>query len=95
MSGTSLSVGASLRGDTFRVGDDFGRARSRPALNGQIGGDREIDVGIGASRQLAPGTTLHLGVGQMTDCRFEFDDRNLLLNGDRAPSAQLALTSAF
>jgi hypothetical protein len=91
----SLSAGASLRGGTFRVADDFGRARGRPLFDRQNVGYREINVGIGGRWQLSPGTALYLGVGQMTDRRFEFDDRNLLLNGDGAPSAQLTLTSAF
>jgi len=91
----SLSAGASLRGGTFRVADNFGRARGRPAFDGQRVDYREINVGVGARWRLAPGTALYLGVGALTDRRFEFDDRNLLLNGDGAPAAQLTLTSAF
>ncbi len=91
----SLSAGASLRGGTFRVAGDFGRQRGRPAFNGQTVDYREINVGLGARWQLAPGTALHLGVGQMLDRRFEFHDRNLLLNGAGAPAAQLTATSAF
>jgi len=91
----SLSAGIGLRGGTFRVADDFGRARGRPAFDGQTVDYREITLGVGARWQLAPGTALHLGVGAMTDRRFEFDDRNLLLNGDGAPAAQFTLTSAF
>lgn len=91
----TLSAGASLRGGTFRVSDDFGRRRGRPAFDGQRVDYREINTGLGARWRLAPGTTLHLGIGYMTDRRFEFDDRNLLLNGDGAPAAQLTWTSAF
>jgi len=91
----SLYAGASLRGGTFRVADDFGRSRGRPLFDGETVDYREINLGVGARWQLTPGTALHLGVGQMTDRRFEFHDRGLLLNGDGAPSAQLTLTSAF
>ena len=91
----ALFAGASLRGGTFRVADNFGRTRGRPAFDGQIVDYREINVGVGARWQLTPATALHCGLGQMLDRRFEFHDRNLLLNGDGAPSAQLTLTSAF
>lgn len=91
----SLTAGASLRGGTFRVADNFGRTRGRPAFDRQTVDYREINLGVGARWQLAPGTALNFGVGRMTDRRFEFDDRNLLLNGDGAPAAQLTFTSAF
>ena len=91
----TLLFGASLRGGTFRVADNFGRARGRPAFDSQTVDYREITLGVGARWQLTPGTALHLGLGQMTDRRFEFHDRKLLLNGDSAPAAQVTLTSAF
>jgi hypothetical protein len=93
--GLALYAGASLRGGTFRVADDFGRTRGRPAFDGQTIDYREINVGLGARWQLTPATMLHVGLGAMTDRRFEFDDRNLLLNGNGAPAGQLTLTSAF
>ena len=91
----TLYAGASLRGGTFRVADDFGRKRGRSAFDGLTVDYREINLGLGARWQLAPCTALHLGLGAMTDRRFEFHDRNLLLNGDGATSAQLTLTRAF
>lgn len=91
----TLTAGVSLRGGTFKVGDDFGRRRGRPAFDGQTVDYREITVGAGVRWQFAPGATLTAGVGATTDRRFEFDDRNLLLNGDGAPAFQLTLTSAF
>lgn len=91
----ALFAGASLRGGTFRVAENFGRTRGRPAFDGQIVDYREITVGAGARWQLTPATALNFGLGQMLDRRFEFHDRNLLLNGDGAPAAQLTLTSAF
>jgi hypothetical protein len=90
-----LFAGANLRGGTFRVADDFGRSRGRPAFDRQVVDYREITIGVGARWQFTPTTGLNLGVGAATDRRFEFHDRNLLLNGDGAPAAQLTLTSAF
>lgn len=91
----SLVAGFNLRGGTFKVANDFGRTRGRPAFDSQTVDYREISAVIGARWLLSQGTTLNVGVGYMTDRRFQFDDRNLLLNGDGAPSLQLSITSAF
>jgi hypothetical protein len=91
----ALFAGANLSGGTFRVADDFGRTRGRPALDGQIVDYREISIGAGVRWQASRATALHLGIGRMLDRRFEFHDRNLLLNGDGAAAAQFAVTSAF
>jgi len=90
-----LFAGASLRGGTFRVADNFGRIRGRPELDQQIVDYREIAFGAGVRWQLSPATALHLAVGRMLDRRFEFHDRNLLLNGDGAATGQLTITRAF
>jgi hypothetical protein len=91
----SLFAGATLQGGTFRVADNFGRTRGRPAFDGQTVDYREITLAAGLRWQVSPATTLHLGVGATTDRRFEFPDRDLLLNGDGAPAVQLTFTSAY
>ncbi len=87
--------GATLRGGTFRVADDYGGSRGRPELDDQDIDFREISAGIGIRWQLQPGLTLTAGGGWMIDRRFEFEKRNLLLNGDGAPTFQLALNGSF
>lgn len=88
-------VGANLRGGTFRVAEDFGRKQGRPALDDQNVGYRELSAGAGARWKLSPTIALSVAAGWMFDRRFEYDDRNLLLNGDGAPTFQLSLTGAF
>lgn len=90
-----LSAGASLRGGSFRVAEDFGRRRGRAQLDNQDIDFREITAGIGARWELQPGITVNGTVGWMIDRRFEFDDRNLLLNGDGAPILRLSLIGTF
>jgi len=94
-SGVTLFAGAALRGGTFRVAPDYGRKRGRPELDNQNVDYREITIGAGVRWQLKPGLALNAGAGRMLDRRFEFEKRNLLLNGDGAPSLQLTLTGAF
>lgn len=88
-------AGANLRGGTFRVAEDFGRSRGRPALDDQNVGYREISAGAGARWKLSPTMALSIGAGWMFDRRFEYDDRDLLLNGDGALSFLLTLSGSF
>jgi hypothetical protein len=87
--------GASLRGGTFRVAENYGRTRGRPELDNQDIDFREISTGVGVRWQLQPGLTLTASGGWTIDRRFEFEKRNLLLNGDGAPTFQLALNGSF
>lgn len=90
-----LFAGASLRGGTFRVAEDFGRSRGRPSLDNQDVDFREISVGAGVRWQLQPRISLSASVGWMLDRRFEYEKRDLLLNGDGAPTALLSVSGSF
>lgn len=91
----TLFAGANLRGGSFRVAEDFGRRHGRPQLDDQNVSYRELGAGIGARWKLSPTLTLSAGAGWVFDRRFEFDDRDLLLNGDGAVSFQLTLNGTF
>lgn len=91
----SLSAGFGLRGGTFRVAEDFGRRRGRPLLDNQKVDFREIGVSVGGRWQISPGLTAQASVGWMLDRRFEYENRNLLLNGDGAASFVLSLRGGF
>ena len=91
----ALFVGAGYRSSAYRVADDFGRRHARPELDAQIVDYREISAGAGLRWQLTPAVAVHAGAGWMFDRRFQYADRNLLLNGDGAVTAQLTVTGAF
>ena len=91
----SLHAGMSLRSGTFRVAQDFGRRRGRPLLDNQRVDFREITVGVGGRWQILPGLTAQASVGWMTDRRFEYEERKLLLNGDGAASFVISLRGGF
>lgn len=91
----SLYAGAGLRGGTFRVAEDFGRKRGRAALDNQDVDFREITAGVGARWKASPTLSVQAGVGWMIDRRFEYEERNLLLNGDGAPTFSLSVSGAF
>ena len=56
---------------------------------------REITVGVGGRWQILPGLTAQATVGWMTDRRFEYEERKLLLNGDGAASFVISLRGGF
>jgi hypothetical protein len=88
-------VGAGYHSSAYRVANDFGRRHARPELDAQIVDYREISAGAGLRWQLTPAVTVHAGAGWMFDRRFQYADRNLLLNGDGAATAQLTVTGRF
>jgi len=93
--GVRLHVGASLRGGTFRVAEDFGRRRGRPQLDNQDIDFREISAGVGVRWDVSRTLDASLTAGWMLDRRFEFEDRDLLLNGEGAPLVALTIQGSF
>lgn len=91
----SLYAGAGLRGGTFRVAEDFGRKRGRAALDNQDVDFRELNAGVGVRWTIDQNLTLDLGVGRLLDRRFEYEKRNLLLNGDGAVQFNLSVSGSF
>ena len=91
----ALFIGVDYRSGAYRVADDFGRRHARPELDAQIVDYREISARAGLRWQLTPAVAVHAAAGWMFDRRFHYADRNLLLNGDGAATAQLTVTGAF
>jgi len=91
----TLFAGARAQGGSFRVAEDFGRRRARPTLDNQIVDFREITLGVGGRWQVQPRLAVSLGVGWMLDRRFEYEKRDLLLNGDGAPIFSLSVGGSF
>lgn len=91
----TLFAGAGMRGGTFRVAEDFGRRRGRGQLDNQDIDFRELTVGAGARWKISPTLSAGVSLGWMLDRRFEYEDRDLLLNGDGAPTLQFSLSGSF
>jgi hypothetical protein len=91
----TLFAGAGMRGGTFRVAEDFGRRRGRGQLDNQDVDFRELTVGAGARWKISPALSAGVSLGWMLDRRFEYESRDLLLNGDGAPTLQFSLSGSF
>lgn len=97
MAGPALTLfaGGDLRTGAYQVGRRFGRERGRPELDNQFVDYRELSVTAGARWQVSPAVKVSAAAGWMLDRRFEFADRDLLLNGKGAPVFQLLVTGRF
>jgi hypothetical protein len=91
----TLFAGASVAGGTYRVAQDFGSKRGRPALDDQAVDYQEVRVGAGFRWRVQNRFNLELAGGWTVDRRFHFHERNLLLNGDGAPYVQASFGLSF
>jgi len=90
-----IFAGAGMRGGTFRVAEDFGRRRGRAQLDNQDVDFREITLGAGARWEISRNLTAGVTLGWMLDRRFEYENRDLLLNGDGAPTLSFTVGGSF
>jgi len=90
-----LFVGGELRGITGRVAEDFGKAYNNPALNDDNLSYREIRLGAGARYRFHRLFNVTVEGGYAIDRRFQYQDANLLLNGDGAPYVQISINGSY
>jgi hypothetical protein len=91
----ALFVGGDVQGGTYTVAEDFGKPSRRRDLDGETVEYREIRIGLGARYQFSKNMGATFDFGWMTDRRFEFDDEDLLLNGDGAGFVRFGVSGSF
>lgn len=91
----TLFGGVTFSGNTFVVADDFGTSRGRPELDGETVDFQEVRAGGGIRYTVRDRLGLELSGGWTIDRRYDFHQRDLLLNGDGAPYLQFALGLLF
>jgi len=69
----TLYVGADLRGDTFRMDDNYGTLHGNPKLNNAVVDYTEIRVGAGATWKINNNLTLEVETGCVLVDEFDFD----------------------
>lgn len=90
-----LFAGAEFNGNTFRVAEDFGSRRGRPALNDEDVSYRDVRVGAGVQYTFSKKLIGIVEGGWMIDRRFVFDDQDLQLNGDGAAFFKIAIVGSY
>jgi hypothetical protein len=82
----TLTLGADIRGDSFRMGPHFGDSKGAPTLNNAIVDYQEVRVGPGFSWNVKPLIEINFMTGYMVGRQFDYHDtRNPTLNGGNAP----------
>jgi hypothetical protein len=91
----TVFAGGELKGMTLRVAEDFGTHFEEPRLNNDQLTYREIRVGAGARYRFHRLFTLTVEGGYAIDRRFQFNESNLLLNGDGSPYIQVSINGRY
>jgi hypothetical protein len=82
----TLSFGADVRGDSFRVGPHTGDSKGAPSLNSALLDYQEVRVGPGLSWNVRPLIEINLMTGYMVGRQFDFhNNNNPTLNSGGAP----------
>jgi hypothetical protein len=87
----TLSLGADLRGDSFRVGPHFGDQKGRPDLNNALIDYQEVRVGPGFSWNIKPLLEMNFMTGYMVGRSYDYHNNDLKLNGSGGPFVMIAL----
>jgi hypothetical protein len=92
----TLHAGANLKGNTYRVGDDFGVRRGDSRLNGALLTYTEIRTGAGIDWKITPSVTLSAEGGYVPYREFDFHRTPVRYHEDSgAPYATLSIHGAF
>jgi len=91
----TVFAGATFTGGSYVVADDFGSRRGRPDLDGEAVDFQEVRVGAGLRYVIKQKLGVELGGGWTVDRRYQFHERDLLLNGDGTPYVQLSFGLMF
>ena len=89
-------AGVSFQGGSFRISENLGvPAPGVDRLANTRLDYRETRVGVGADLTLPGGFALTLDAGMVADRKFDYFDRDYILNGDPAFYGSVALRAAF
>ncbi|WP_438481156.1 DUF6268 family outer membrane beta-barrel protein [Oleiharenicola lentus] len=92
----TLHGGLTFQGGTFRITESLGTpAGATSRLANTFVDYREIRVGVGADIKLHDRWSLNVDVGSMTDRKFDYFDRDYVLNGDAGFYGALSLKASF
>ena len=91
----TLTFGADVRGETYRVGPHFGDTRGAPALNSALVDYQELRVGPGFSWNVKPFIEINCMAGYMVGRQYDFYNNGPKLNGSGAPFVSLGVHALF
>ncbi|MDR2463735.1 MAG: DUF6268 family outer membrane beta-barrel protein [Verrucomicrobiales bacterium] len=90
-----LYVGARIRGGSYRMGGNFGKASGRGELSNANLSYREIRAAVGARYNLMPGVTLEIEGGSAVTRQFYYSGADMQFHTDPAGYGQIQLKAQF
>jgi hypothetical protein len=92
----TLTLGADVRGDSYRVGPHFGDAINHPSLDNALVDYQEVRVGPGFSWNVRPLIEINFMAGYMVGRQYNFHNNDgPTLNGSGAPFVSIAVHALF
>lgn len=91
----TMTFGADVRGDSYRVGPHFGDSKGAPGLNNALVDYQEVRVGPGFSWNIRPLIEINFMAGYMTGRQYNFHNDGPKLNGSGAPFVNLMVHALF
>jgi hypothetical protein len=92
----TLTLGADLRGESYRAGPHFGDNIGRPSLNNALVDYQEVRVGPGFSWNVRPFVEVNFMTGYIVNRQFNFHNNGgPTLNSSGAPFVSIAVHALF
>jgi hypothetical protein len=91
----TLTLGADVRAESYRLGPHFGDATHQPALNSALIDYQEIRIGPGFSWNVRPLVEINVMAGYMVGRQFDFHNNGVVLNGSTGPFVSVAVHALF
>jgi len=91
----TLTLGADIRGDSYRVGPHFGGGHGAPELNNALVDYQEVRVGPGFSWNIWPTIEMNVMTGYMVGREFDYHNGGPQMNGSSAPFVSIAIHALF
>lgn len=93
---TILYLGGEIKGDTYKVAQNFGNPSGHPSLNNKTVDFTEIRLGAGFSWRVTPGINLEIDGGYMMYRQFDFSSADTSIdNNNLAPYGQITIRGNF
>ena len=91
----TLTAGATLKGGSYRLADNFGDTHSRPGMNEVTVDFSEVRACLGAAWKPHPAVEVTVEGGYMVWRTFDAWARNVSFRGDPAPYGGISVTAGF
>jgi hypothetical protein len=91
----TLTMGGDFRGESYRVGPQFGGSVGHPELNSALVDYQEIRIGPRFFWNVRPLIEINCMAGYMEGRQYDFHNNGIVLNGSGGPFVSIAVHALF